>query len=71
MIKIKTKYDFTNDILKVKQYKYAHTCTYEHLALIDLLIKEILRTQSDIYKTKKDVLKALEKDIIKERVERQ
>ena len=65
MIKIKTKYDFTNDILKVKQYKYTHTCTYEHLAVIDLLIKEILRTQSDIYPTRKQVLKALEKGIIK------
>lgn len=42
MIKIKTKYDYENNVFKLEKLKHEHSCTYEFVALINVLIDEIL-----------------------------
>ena len=61
MIKIHSEYDFENDVLRIKKYKYKHTNTFEHLGLIDVLIKEIIE-QGQV-STRKEVLNMLKKPL--------
>lgn len=64
MIKIHTEYNPQKNegLLKIKKYKYKHTCTVEHLALIDRLIQEMVDTNA--IESREKVLKLLEKPLI-------
>ena len=57
MIKIKTNYDYENDIFSIKQLKYKNSCTTEFLSLIHILMEEILLCDENM--TKKEIYKIL------------
>ena len=64
MIKIKTNYDYKNDRLRLKKYQHAHSCTYEHLAVITMMINETAKMSG---MSRKKILELLKEDnIIKE-----
>ena len=63
MIKIKTKYNYDENIFTIDKLIHKHSCTYEFLALIDTLIDEIIENEEiinekNIYK----ILKEFRKD---------
>ena len=57
MIKIKTKYDYENNIFRLEKLKHNHSCSMEFLALIHKLIDILLENDEDL--DKKEVYKIL------------
>lgn len=65
MIKIKTKYNYDENIFTIDKLEHKHSCTAEFLALINKLIDEIIEydenaNEKNIYKEIKEFRKNME-----------
>lgn len=67
MIKIKTKYDYKNDVFTLIKAKYNDTCRFEVLSLAHYLLTTLLENDKELdKKTMYKILKDMDKEEIEE-----
>jgi len=65
MIKIKTKYDYENDVFTISKIKYDDSCRFEILALVHYLMTDLLENDKELSKKEMyEILEEMEKEEI-------